>query len=133
MDSRILANGKYVAWFEQSFARYCGVKFGIANVNGTASLHTALLMCGVKPGDKVVTTPFSFIATLNSILFCGAKPVFADIDPKTFNIDPVELEKTLKTGKNIKAVLTVHLYGVPCDIDVILSHIITDLQILRRQ
>ncbi|GHT24260.1 hypothetical protein AGMMS49953_06380 [Endomicrobiia bacterium] len=133
MDSRILANGKYVAWFEQSFARYCGVKFGIANVNGTASLHTALLMCGVKPGDKVVTTPFLFIATLNSILFCGAKPVFAYIDPKTFNIDPVELEKTLKTGKNIKAVLTVHLYGVPCDIDVILSHIITDLQILRRQ
>ncbi|MDR1695146.1 MAG: DegT/DnrJ/EryC1/StrS family aminotransferase [Endomicrobium sp.] len=121
LDSKILASGKYVAQFEQSFAKYCGAKFGIANANGTTSLHTALLMCGVKPGDKVATTPFSFIATSNSILFCGAKPVFADIDPETFNINPVELEKVLKKEKNVKAVIIVHLYGLPCDMPAILK------------
>ncbi|MCL2335762.1 MAG: DegT/DnrJ/EryC1/StrS family aminotransferase [Endomicrobia bacterium] len=121
LDSRMVASGKYVAEFEQSFAKYSGAKFGIANANGTTSLHTALLMCGIKPGDKVVTTPFSFIATANSILFCGAKPVFADIDPETYNIDPVELEKILKKEKNVKAVLIVHLYGLSCDMDAILK------------
>jgi dTDP-4-amino-4,6-dideoxygalactose transaminase len=78
-------------------------------------------MCGIKSGDKVITTPFSFIATANSILFCNAKPIFADIDPKTFNINPVELEKILKKEKNVKAVLIVHLYGLPCDMDAILK------------
>ena len=121
LDSRILASGRYVAQFEQSFAKYSGAKFGIANANGTTSLHTALLMCGIKSGDKIVTTPFSFIATANSILFCGAKPIFADIDPKTFNINPVELEKILKKERNVKAVLIVHLYGLPCDVDAILK------------
>ncbi|MDR3274466.1 MAG: DegT/DnrJ/EryC1/StrS family aminotransferase [Endomicrobium sp.] len=121
LDSRILASGEYVLQFEQSFARYSGVDFGIASANGTAALHTALLMCGVKQGDKVATTSFSFIATSNSILFCGAKPVFVDIDPKTFNIDPAELEKVLKKKKNIKAVLIVHLYGLSCDMDAILK------------
>ncbi|MDR3071265.1 MAG: DegT/DnrJ/EryC1/StrS family aminotransferase [Endomicrobium sp.] len=121
LDSKILASGKYVEQFEQSFAKYSGAKFGIANANGTTSLHVALLMCGIKPGDKVVTTPFSFIATANSILFCGAKPIFTDIDPKTFNIDPIELENTLIKERNIKAVLIVHLYGLSCDMDAILK------------
>ena len=121
LDSRMVASGKYVTAFEQSFAKYSGAKFGIANANGTTSLHTALLMCGVKAGDKVVTTPFSFIATANSILFCGAKPIFADIDPETYNINPVELEKILKKEKNVKAVLIVHLYGQTCGMDAILK------------
>ncbi|MDR3256293.1 MAG: DegT/DnrJ/EryC1/StrS family aminotransferase [Endomicrobium sp.] len=121
LDSRMLASGKYVVQFEQSFAKYSGAKFSIANANGTTALHTALLMCKIKPGDKVITTPFSFIATSNSILFCGAKPIFVDIDPKTFNINPVELEKTLKKERSIKAVLIVHLYGLPCDMDAILK------------
>jgi dTDP-4-amino-4,6-dideoxygalactose transaminase len=121
LNSRILASGKYVVQFEKSFAEYSGAKFGIANANGTTALHTALLMCQIKPGDKVATTPFSFISTANSILFCRAKPVFVDIDPNTFNIDPIELEKTLKKEKNIKAVLIVHLYGLPCDMDAILK------------
>lgn len=121
LDSRMLASGKYVERFEQSFARYSGSKFAIANANGTTSLHTALLMCGVGPGDKVVTTPFSFIATANSILFCGAKPLFADIDPETYNINPEELEKILKKEKNVKAVIAVHLYGLVCDMDAIMK------------
>jgi dTDP-4-amino-4,6-dideoxygalactose transaminase len=121
LDSKILASGKYVVQFEQSFAKYCETDFGIANANGTTSLHTALLMFGIKPGDKVVTTPFTFIATSNSILFCGAKPIFVDIDPKTFNIDPVKLEEALKKEKNVKAVIIVHLYGLPCDMDAVLK------------
>jgi dTDP-4-amino-4,6-dideoxygalactose transaminase len=119
LDSKILASGTYVSQFEQSFAKYSGANFGIANANGTTALHTALLMCGVKRGDKVATTPFSFIATSNSILFCGAKPVFVDINPKTFNINPIKLEAVLKKEKNIKAVLIVHLYGLSCDMDAI--------------
>lgn len=121
LDSRMLASGRYVTAFEQNFAKYSGAKFGIANANGTTSLHTALLMCGIKPGDKVVTTPFSFIATANSILFCGAKPIFADIDPQTYNINPAELEKILKKEKNVKAVVIVHLYGLVCDMAEILK------------
>jgi dTDP-4-amino-4,6-dideoxygalactose transaminase len=120
LDSKILASGKYVSQFEQSFAKYCGAKFGIANANGTTSLHTALLMLGIKPDDKVITTPFTFISTANSILFCGAKPIFVDIDPKTFNIDPVKLEEALKKEKNVKAVIIVHLYGLSCDMGAIL-------------
>ncbi|MDR2860571.1 MAG: DegT/DnrJ/EryC1/StrS family aminotransferase, partial [Elusimicrobiota bacterium] len=121
LDSRILASGKYVETFEKQFADYCGVKYAIANNNGTAALHTALIACGIKSGDKVVTTPFSFIATSNSILFCAAKPIFADIDPKTFNIDPVSLEKILIKEKNVKAVIVVHLYGLMCDMDAIMK------------
>lgn len=121
LDSRILASGKYVETFEKSFAAYSGAKYGIANANGTTALHTALLMCGIKPGDKVATTPFSFIATSNSVLFCNAKPVFVDINPDTYNICPVALEKTLKKEKNIKAVIIVHLYGLPCDMSAILK------------
>jgi dTDP-4-amino-4,6-dideoxygalactose transaminase len=121
LDSKILASGKYVTLFEQSFAKYSGTKFGLASINGTTALHIALLMCGIKPGDKVATTPFSFIATSNSILFCGASPIFVDIDSKTFNMNPFELEETLKREKNVKAVLIVHLYGSPCDMDAILK------------
>ncbi|MDR1928636.1 MAG: DegT/DnrJ/EryC1/StrS family aminotransferase [Endomicrobium sp.] len=121
LDSRMLASGKYVLEFEKAFAKFSGTRFGIANTNGTTSLHIALLMAGVMPNDKVVTTPFSFIATVNSILFCQAKPVFVDIDPKTFNINPIELEKILEKEKNVKAVLIVHLYGLPCDMGAILE------------
>ncbi|MDR1951956.1 MAG: DegT/DnrJ/EryC1/StrS family aminotransferase [Elusimicrobiota bacterium] len=121
LDSKMLASGKYVDEFEKNFADYCGVKYAIANTNGTTALHTALLSCAIKAGDKVVTTPFSFIATSNSILFCGAKPIFADIDPQTFNIDPKSLEDVLKKEKNVKAVVIVHLYGLMCDMDAILK------------
>ncbi|MDR1122468.1 MAG: DegT/DnrJ/EryC1/StrS family aminotransferase [Endomicrobium sp.] len=121
LGSKILASGKYVTQFEQSFAKYCGADFGIATANGTMSLHTALLMLGIKSGDKVITTPLTFIATANSILFCGAIPIFVDIDPQTFNIDPVRLEEALKKEKDVKAVLIVHLYGLPCDMDAMLK------------
>lgn len=120
IDSGIIASGKYVEQFEQKFAKLSDAKFGVACSNGTTALHTALLACGIKAGDKVITTPFTFIATSNSILYCGAEPVFADIDPKTYNIDPQSVEKILKKQK-IKAVICVHLYGLPCDMDALLK------------
>ncbi|MFC1501388.1 DegT/DnrJ/EryC1/StrS family aminotransferase [Elusimicrobiota bacterium] len=117
IKSGIIASGKYVERFEKLSANYSKTKYAIATSSGTTALHAALLACGIKRGDKVITTPFSFIATANSILFCGAIPVFADIDPKTYNLSPEAVEKILKTDTSIKAILVVHLYGMPCDMD----------------
>lgn len=117
IDSGMIASGTYVERFETEFAQYCGAAHGIAVSNGTTALHAALLACGIKPGDKVLTTPFSFIATANSILHCGAVPVFADIDPATYNLSPEAAEEALRREKNIKAILVVHLYGLPADMD----------------
>lgn len=121
IDSGIIASGKYVEKFEQMFAKVSNAKHAIVCSNGTTALNTALLACGIKKGDKVITTPFTFIATSNSILYCGAKPIFADIDPKTYNIDPKSVEKILKKEKDIKAVICVHLYGLPCDMGELLK------------
>ncbi|MBQ3835426.1 MAG: DegT/DnrJ/EryC1/StrS family aminotransferase [Elusimicrobia bacterium] len=121
IDSGIIASGKYVEKFEQMFAKVSKAKFSVVCSNGTTALNTALLACGIKPGDKVITTPFTFIATSNSILYCGAKPIFADIDPKTYDIDPKSVEKILKKEKNVKAVICVHLYGLPCDMGELLK------------
>lgn len=119
LNSGMLAQGPRVAEFERLFADYIGVKHAVAVNNGTAALHAALLAAGVNPGDEVITTPFSFIATANSVLYCQARPVFADIDPQTFNIDPVQMEA--KITPKTKAVIVVHLYGQPCDMEKILS------------
>ncbi|MCG2827545.1 MAG: DegT/DnrJ/EryC1/StrS family aminotransferase, partial [Thermoplasmatales archaeon] len=115
----MLAQGEKVKEFEEKFAEYIGVKHAVATSNGTTALHLALLASGVKSGDEVITTPFTFISTATSILFCGAKPVFADINPGTFNIDPEKIEKMI-TGKT-KAILPVHLYGQSCEMDRIME------------
>lgn len=113
LQSGMLAQGPKVAALEAAFADYCGTKFAVAVNSGTAALHAALLAAGVGPGDEVITTPFSFIATVNTILMTGAKPVLADIEPDTFNIDISKIEAVM-TPKT-KAVMPVHLYGQPCD------------------
>jgi len=115
MESGFLAQGPRTALFEERFANLCGVKHGIAVSNGTCALLIALLANGIGPGDEVITTPFTFMATVNAILFTGAKPVFVDIDPETFNIDS-DLIETAITPKT-KAILPVHLYGQMCDMD----------------
>jgi perosamine synthetase len=115
LDSGVIAQGKKVAEFEENFAGYCKTKHAVAVNSGTAALHVALLAAGIKEGDEVITTPFSFIATGNSILFCGAKPVFADIDPKTYNISPESIAD--KITERTKAIMPVHLFGQPCDMD----------------
>lgn len=119
LSSGNLAQGKKVEEFEKSFASYIGTEHAIAANNGTTALHAALLACGVKRGDEVITTPFSFIATANCILYSGAKPAFADIDEKTFNIDSEKIKQ--KITKKTKALLVVHLYGLPCEMKSILE------------
>ncbi len=110
-----LAQGARVAEFEQEFAAYIGVKHVVAVSSGTAALHTALLAHNIGPGDEVITSPFTFIASANAILYTGAKPVFADIDPATYNLDPVKV--AARITRRTRALLPVHLYGQPCDMD----------------
>lgn len=123
--SGIIASGPQVRRFEETFAAYVGVRHAIATANGTVALHAALLGAGVGPGDRVVTTPFTFIATANAILYCGAVPVFSDIDPDTYNLSPAALAETLgqlkDAGTPAKAVLLVHLFGLPCDMTSIMA------------
>lgn len=121
IDSGMIASGSVVEDFNRQFASYIGCKYGIATSNGTTALEVALRALGIGPGDKVLTTPFSFIASTNAIVYTGATPVFADIDPKTFNIAPDKMEEELKKHGNIKALLIVHLFGQACDMDAIMA------------
>ena len=113
--SGMIAMGEKVQELEEKFSKKFGYKHTIATSSGTSALHTILYAEGIGEGDEIITTPFTFIATANTILAVGAKPVFVDIDPKTFNIDPDQIEKAVT--KKTKAIMLVHLYGYPCDMD----------------
>lgn len=102
--------GENVAQLEKEFAAYCGTKFAIGVASGTDALHLALKSCGIKEGDEVITTPFTFVATAEAIAYCGAKAVFVDIEPNTFNIAPTLIAK--KITSKTRAILPVHLYGL---------------------
>jgi len=115
LKSGKLSQGEKVAEFEKAFAKYCGTKYAVTTDNGTSALIVALIAAGIGPGDEVVTTPFTFIATANSIMFTGARPVFVDINPNTFNIDPEKIEGSI-TNKT-KAIMPVHLYGLMADME----------------
>ena len=119
LDSGMLAQGPRVKAFEEAFAAMCGVSHAIATSSGTTALHVALLARGIGPGDEVITTPFTFIASANSILFTGAKPVFVDIDPVTFNLDPAQVADAIT--EKTKAIMPVHLFGLLCDMDALLD------------
>ncbi len=119
LKSGQLAEGPVVKEFEKQFAKYIGTRHAVAVNSGTAALHVALLAAGIEPGDQVITSPFSFIASANCCLYCGAEPVFADINPRTFNILPENIEKMITA--RTKAVVVTHLYGQPCDMDEITS------------
>ena len=112
-------NGKKNEEFEEKFARYHSAKYGITCVNGTAALEIALKALGVGPGDEVIVPAYTFIATASAVLMVGAKPVFVDIDPKTYNIDPEKIESAI-TPKT-KAVIPVHIGGCPANMDKILD------------
>ncbi len=119
---RVLESGRFIQGaetrrFEESFAAYCETKEAIAVDSGTAALHLSLIACGLKPGDAVVTTPFTFIATGAAILHAGLTPVFSDIRPGDMNLDPAKLEASLTPGT--RAVMPVHLFGTPCDMTAI--------------
>lgn len=111
--------GKEVKEFEEAISRYLGVRYAVGVASGTDALKIALQALDIGPGDEVITTPFTFIATGESIHQAGAKPVFADIDPKTLNICPQEIKK--KISSKTKAVIPVHLYGQPAEMDEIIS------------
>lgn len=115
LDSGTLAQGPRVAQFEERFAQMCQVKHAIAVSSGTSGLHVSLLAHGIGPEDEVITTPFTFIATVNAILFTGARPVFVDIDEETFNLDVAQVEAAITPAT--KAILPVHLYGYMCDME----------------
>ena len=115
LRSGVLAQGPQVALLEEDFARFCGTKYAVAVSSGTAALHSALHAAGVREGDEVITTPFSFIATINPILMLGAKPVLVDISIDDFNIDCNLIEKAINS--KTKAIIPVHLYGQPVNMD----------------
>ncbi|MCX9080917.1 MAG: DegT/DnrJ/EryC1/StrS family aminotransferase [Candidatus Methanoperedens sp.] len=114
-----IAEGQKVKDFEEAFAKYSGTSFAVAVNSGTAALHVALLAHGIGAGDEVITTPFTFVATSNSVLFTGAKPVFADIREDTFTIDPESIIE--KITPKTKAIIPVHLYGQAADMKAIME------------
>jgi dTDP-4-amino-4,6-dideoxygalactose transaminase len=117
IDGAAFAGGPFVKAFEEEFARFCGTEHAVALGNGTDALWAALIAFGVGPGDEVITVPNTFIATAEAISFCGARPVFVDIDEKTYTMDPGLLQRAI-TGRT-KAVIPVHLYGQTADMDAI--------------
>jgi len=127
MKSGFLVQGKKVKAFEEEFAKYVGVKNAVAVANGTVALDIALKMLGVRQGDEVVTPAFSFVASSNCILYQGATPVFADIDKRTFNIEPSNVAE--KITRKTKAIIPVHLFGQTADMDA-LKEIAEDKRIL---
>lgn len=119
LKSDFLTTGPKIAEFEQTVADYVGAKYAVAISNGTSALHAACFAAGIGPGDEVITTPLTFAASANCVLYCGGTPVFADVDPKTYNIDPEDIRR--KITDKTKAIIAVHLAGQPCDMDAIHS------------
>jgi dTDP-4-amino-4,6-dideoxygalactose transaminase len=119
LDNCSFCLGPDVARFEKNFASYCGVKHAVAFNSGTSALHVAMRLLDLQPGDEVITTPFTFIATSWAVVYTGAKPVFVDICDDSFTLDPGQVEKAI-TAKT-KAILPVHLYGHPADLDPLLA------------
>lgn len=111
--------GSEVAAFEEEFAAYCQARYGIGVNSGTSALHLALLAADIGPGDEVITVPFTFVATVSAIHYTGAKPVFVDIDPRTFTMDAAAIEAAIT--ERTRAIIPVHLYGQPADMDPILE------------
>lgn len=137
LRSHRLSLGPKLIDFERHFTAYVGTRFAIATNSGTSALHLCVRALGIGPGDEVITTPFSFVASTNCILYQGACPVFLDVDPETLNLDPAEIRRFLRerctvdshrktvrnraTGRIVKAILPVHVFGLPCDMDAILE------------
>ena len=132
IDSTFVSSvGKFVNEFEEKIANYTGAKYAIATSNGTSALHISLLLAGVENGDEVITQPLTFVATCNAISYCGAEPIFVDVDRDTMGLSPVALQEFLdsnttisnnkclnnSTGKVIKACVPMHTFGNPCRVD----------------
>jgi dTDP-4-amino-4,6-dideoxygalactose transaminase len=119
LESSQFVLGSEVAAFEQEYTAYCQVEYALGVNSGTSALHLALLAAGVGPGDEVITTPFTFVASVAAIIYTGATPVFVDIDPRSFTIDASQIEDAITN--HTKAILPIHLYGQMADMDPILE------------
>jgi dTDP-4-amino-4,6-dideoxygalactose transaminase len=119
LESSQFVLGKEVAAFEEDFAAYCGSKHALGVNSGTSALHLALLAAGIGPGDEVITTAFTFVATVAAIEYTGARPVLVDIEPASFNLDPARIEAAITP--RTRAIMPVHLYGQPADMDPIME------------
>ena len=122
----ISSSGKYISAFEEAFAAYCGVRYGVSVCNGTVALHLALASLGIRKGDEVIIPNFTIIASAFAVCYTGAKPVFIDAEPKTWNIDINQMENKIKIerkkgNKKLKAIMPVHIYGHPCEMDAIVG------------
>jgi perosamine synthetase len=116
-SSWISSCGGYVERFEQAFAEFCGARHAVSCCNGTTALHLALLALGVGAGDEVIVPTLTFVATANAVTYCGARPVFVDSDPVTWNLDPALIESRITP--RTKAIVVVHLYGLPAEMDAV--------------
>lgn len=119
IDTSLFIQGPAVKEFESNVEKYLGCKYAIGCASGTDALQIAMMAMGIKPGDEIITTPFTFVATTETIALLGARPVYADIDPKTFNIDPQKIQG--KITPRTRAIMPVHLYGQPADMDPIME------------
>src|SRR5262245_50797368 len=119
MDNYSFCLGPDVVQFEKNFAKFVGAEHCVGFNSGTSALHVALLLLGIGPGDEVITTPFTFVATSWAISYVGAKPVFVDVDDATFNLDPKLVERAITP--RTKVIMPVHLYGHPADLDPLLA------------
>lgn len=109
-----VTQGRKIGEFEKRLASYCGARYAVVVSSGTAALHIAAIVAGIKPGTEVITSPITFVASANCVLYCGGQPVFADVQKDTINIDPEDIEK--KITKRTKAIIPVHFSGHPCDL-----------------
>src|SRR5687767_14806387 len=119
IDANAFAGGPFVTKFEEDFAKFCDAKYSIGVGNGTDALWFILLALGVGAGDEVITVPSTFMATAEAISFCGAKPIFVDIDEETYTMDPAQLECAITP--RTKAIVPVHLFGLVADMDAIIA------------
>jgi dTDP-4-amino-4,6-dideoxygalactose transaminase len=117
LESGQFVLGEQVEAFEQEFAAACGARYGVATNSGTSALHLSLMALGLGPGDEVITVPFTFVATVAAIHYTGARTVFVDIEPRSFTMDPNQLERAITN--RTKAIIPVHLYGQPADMEAI--------------
>jgi perosamine synthetase len=115
----ISSAGKYISLFEDKFSQYCGVPFGVACSNCTTALHMSLVALGIGPGDEVIIPDFTLIVSANTVILAGAKPVLVDVDSKTWCIDAGLIEA--KITPRTKAIMVVHMYGHPCDMEAIME------------
>jgi perosamine synthetase len=118
-SSWVSSLGKYVTGFEEAFAEFCGTEHAVTCSNGTTALHLALLALGVQPRDEVIVPTLTYVATANAVVYCGAKPVFVDGEPETWNMDPAQIEALITP--RTKGIIVVHLFGHPVDMDPIMN------------